>query len=79
MAGDFESDAMKIGAETARQPKKIGGLDGPGWVEEVRRKPMATLPPGAAHLMVEWFDEAIGYAGRLAVAMDLAARIRDIS
>lgn len=50
---------MKIGAETARQPRKIGGLDGAGWAEWVREHPMATLPPGAAKLIVDDRDARI--------------------
>lgn len=48
---------MQIGAETAKQPKLVGGSDGRGWVEAIEKAPMRTMPPGAAALVVEYFRE----------------------
>ncbi len=54
-----ESDAMKIGAESVRTPRKVGGLDGAGWVAAVRKDPMRTTPPGAAMLIIEWYENRL--------------------
>lgn len=55
-----ERDAMQTRAETASVPKKVSGLDGQGWAAHIRAHPNCTLPPGAANLVVDFFDKWIG-------------------
>lgn len=54
-----ESDLMKIGAESVRPSRKIQGDDGAGWVAAIKAAPMRTLPPGAASLVVEYFESLL--------------------
>jgi hypothetical protein len=61
MTSPSDADTMKIGAETAKPRKLIEGLDGPGWVEALRREPNRSLPGGAGRLIVEYLlDRPIG-------------------
>lgn len=56
MADDAERDAMQTRAETAVVGRKVSGLDGQQWAAHVRGHPGCTLPPGAAMLLVAFFD-----------------------
>jgi NTP pyrophosphatase (non-canonical NTP hydrolase) len=47
------SDEMKARAETANVPRLVQGSDGAGWVADIQKDPMRTLPGGAGYLVVQ--------------------------
>lgn len=52
-------DEMKRRAESAPVPKRVQGMDGRQWAAAVTADPMRTLPPGAAWLIVSYYEDCL--------------------
>lgn len=51
-----DGDEMRARAETANVPRLVQGSDGAGWVADVKKDPMRTLPGGAGYLIVQYYE-----------------------